>query len=61
MKPMKNLLSAIRDVESGNWDAKVEIVGNDELGVIGTSFNKMIEEINKLYKKDISKERESPG
>jgi HD-GYP domain-containing protein (c-di-GMP phosphodiesterase class II) len=58
MKPMKNLLSAIRDVESGNWDAKVEIAGNDELGVIGTSFNKMIEEINKLYKKNISKERE---
>jgi HD-GYP domain-containing protein (c-di-GMP phosphodiesterase class II) len=58
MKPLKNLLSAIHDVESGNWNASVEIVSNDELGVIGTSFNKMIEQINKLYKKDISKERE---
>ena len=58
MKPLKNLLSTIHDVESGNWNATVEIVSNDELGVIGTSFNKMIEQINKLYKKDISKERE---
>jgi len=58
MKPLKNLLSTIHDVESGNWNATVKIVSNDELGVIGTSFNKMIEQINKLYKKDISKERE---
>ena len=28
------------------------------LEIIGTSFNKMIGEINKLYKKDINKERE---
>lgn len=58
MKPLKNLLSTIHDVESGNWNATVEIESNDELGIIGTSFNKMIEEINKLYKKDINKERE---
>jgi len=58
MKPLKNLLSAIHEVESGNWNAKVEIASNDELGVIGTSFNKMIEEIKKLYKKNVSKERE---
>jgi HD-GYP domain-containing protein (c-di-GMP phosphodiesterase class II) len=58
MKPLKKLLSAIHEVESGNWNASVEIVSNDELGIIGTSFNKMIEQINKLYKKDIVKERE---
>ena len=58
IKPLKNLLSTIRDVESGNWNATVKIKSSDELEIIGTSFNKMIGEINKLYKKDINKERE---
>ncbi len=58
MKPLKNLLATIHDVEAGNWNAKVKIGNKDEIGIIGASFNKMIEEINKLYKNDIHKERE---
>ena len=58
MKPLKNLLSTMHDVESGNWNATVKIESKDEIGIIGASFNKMIEEINKLYKNDINKERE---
>ncbi|MFZ2197957.1 MAG: HAMP domain-containing protein, partial [Thermodesulfovibrionales bacterium] len=58
MKPLKNLLSTIHDVESGNWNATVIIESKDEIGIIGASFNKMIKEINKLYKNDINKERE---
>jgi len=58
MNPLKNLLSTIHDVEAGNWQATVAVSSNDELGTIGTSFNKMIQEINKLYKKNLSKERE---
>ena len=58
MKPLRNLLSTIHDVESGNWNATVKIESEDEIGIIGTSFNKMIGEINKLYKNDISKEIE---
>jgi len=57
-KTVKNLLSTIHEVESGNWNATVNIKSRDELELIGTSFNKMIGEINKLYKKDINKERE---
>jgi len=58
MRPLKNLLVAIQDVESGNWNATVHVISYDELGSIGTAFNKMIDEINKLYKKNIAKERE---
>jgi len=58
MNPLKNLLVTIHDVESGNWKASVKVNTNDELGVIGTSFNKMIGEITKLYNKNITKERE---
>lgn len=58
MKPLENLLSAINDVESGNWNATAKIESNDELGIISSSFNKMISEINNLYKKNINKEKE---
>jgi HD-GYP domain-containing protein (c-di-GMP phosphodiesterase class II) len=57
-KPLKNLLSTIRDVESGNWNATAKNTGKDELGVLSSSFNKMIDEMNKLYKKNLNKERE---
>lgn len=57
-KPLKNLLATIKDIEAGDWNATVKVTSNDELGFIGQSFNKMIEEINKLYHKNLAKERE---
>jgi HD-GYP domain-containing protein (c-di-GMP phosphodiesterase class II) len=58
MKPLKELLITIRDVEAGNWDARVKLRDNDELGIIGSSFNTMIQEIKILFKKNVTKERE---
>ena len=56
--PLNGLLTAIREVESGNWSASVKNITKDELGKIGSAFNTMIDEVNKLYKKSLSKERE---
>ncbi len=58
MNPLKNLLTTIRDIEKGNWDATVKVGSEDEIGSIGSAFNKMVFEINQLYKKNIGKERE---
>ena len=58
MNPLNNLMVAMHDVEGGNWQASVKVSGNDELGVIGKSFNNMVREINHLHHKDISKERD---
>jgi HD-GYP domain-containing protein (c-di-GMP phosphodiesterase class II) len=58
MNPLNNLLSTINNIEAGNWQATVTIRSNDELGIIGSSFNKMIREISSLYNKNIAKERE---
>ena len=58
MKPLQGLLTAIREVESGNWSASVKHITRDELGLISSAFNTMIDEMNKLYKKNITKERE---
>ncbi len=57
-KPLKGLLLTIKDIEAGNWDATVTVRSNDELGLIGSSFNDMIQEIRALYKKNVMKERE---
>jgi two-component system sensor histidine kinase YesM len=58
MKPLRDLLTAIHEVESGNWNATVKGISNDELGIVGSSFNAMIEEMKKLYGKNMAKERE---
>jgi len=58
MGPLKRLMHAMHDVEGGNWQTAVRVSGNDELSVIGRSFNTMVQEINNLYHKNISKERE---
>ena len=58
IKPLNGLLTAIREVESGNWTASVKHITKDELGIIGSAFNTMIDEMNKLYKKSLAKERE---
>ncbi len=57
-KPLKGLLLTIKDIEAGNWDATVTVRSNDELGLIGSSFNDMIQEMRALYKKNVMKERE---
>jgi len=58
MKPLGNLLEGIRQVESGNLETKVAVGSNDELGVIGSSFNKMVAKINNLYKEGLARERD---
>jgi HD-GYP domain-containing protein (c-di-GMP phosphodiesterase class II) len=57
-KPLKNLLETIHHIEEGNWQATVKVQSNDEIGILGKSFNRMILEMNKLYKNSINKERE---
>ena len=57
MKPLKNLLSTIHDIEAGNLQATVKVSTNDELGLIGESFNKMISEISRLYNRNLGVER----
>lgn len=58
LKPLKNLLSAMKEFEAGNWEAKAKAGGNDELGVISMAFNRMTEEVKSLYEKSVKKEKE---
>lgn len=56
--PLRRLLDTIKQVEDGNWQARVSIEGSDELGSIGKSFNRMLREIRNLYDKSLRKEKE---
>ena len=40
--PVKNMLDTVKEIKKGNYDAKVEVVSNDEIGVLGDATNEMI-------------------
>ncbi|MEA3230555.1 MAG: adenylate/guanylate cyclase domain-containing protein [Thermodesulfobacteriota bacterium] len=40
--PLRDLESAMKDVENGNLDVQVEIISNDEIGTVSQGFNHMV-------------------
>ncbi len=50
IKPLKHLGDRIKDVRKGNFDVKLDIQSNDEVGEVSEGFNRMTEEINRLVK-----------
>jgi len=44
-KPLKSLSEAANEVSKGNFDAKVEAEGKDEIGVLSSGFNEMVHQI----------------
>lgn len=48
--PLKLLKDKIRDVRKGNFDVKLDIHTNDEVGEVTEGFNSMIGEINRLVR-----------
>ncbi|MDI6600256.1 MAG: sensor histidine kinase [Thermoanaerobacteraceae bacterium] len=49
-RPMNVLTGAMKQVESGNMDVRVNLKSNDEISTLGHGFNSMIERINSLIK-----------
>jgi len=58
IRPLSRFMSVIKEIEGGNWDAKIDLSGDDELHSIGSAFNNMLEEIKRLYDKNLRKEKE---
>jgi nitrogen fixation/metabolism regulation signal transduction histidine kinase len=44
-RPVDQLAQAAQEVAEGNWNARVEIAGNDELAQLAESFNRMTAEL----------------
>lgn len=49
-EPVEALTRAAEDLASGNRDVRVNIRSNDELEMLGSSFNKMVEELDGSYR-----------
>jgi two-component system, NtrC family, nitrogen regulation sensor histidine kinase NtrY len=44
-RPVEQLARAAQDVAAGNWNARVDVVGNDEFAQLADSFNRMTTEL----------------
>jgi nitrogen fixation/metabolism regulation signal transduction histidine kinase len=44
-RPVEQLANAARDVAAGNWNSRVDVNGDDELGQLADSFNRMTTEL----------------
>jgi signal transduction histidine kinase len=44
-RPVEQLAHAAQEVAAGNWDARVDVTGGDELGQLADSFNRMTTEL----------------
>ena len=56
-RPIEELARAAEDVASGKWDARVPAGGNDEVGVLASSFNHMTEQLENQREKLVQSER----
>ena len=45
VRPVKELVKATHEVSSGNLNYTISQLGNDELGILGTSFNNMTQKL----------------
>lgn len=48
-KPISDLAEAMEDFGAGNLEAHCKVTTEDELGMLGNTFNKMIEDMHQLY------------
>jgi signal transduction histidine kinase len=46
-RPLSELAAAAEDVASGNYSRRVAIAGGDEIGVLGSAFNRMAEAVER--------------
>lgn len=51
IKPINNLSLAIDEVEKGNWSTEIEILSDDEIGLLSRKFNHLIIYIKNLLNK----------
>ncbi|MDA3847870.1 MAG: sensor histidine kinase [Vallitaleaceae bacterium] len=57
-KPIKNLSRNMRKVEQGDLSVRVDIISQDEIGVLGVSFNVMTKKLESLVQRIVVEQEE---
>lgn len=47
-KPMKRILSSMKRLQTGDFSQKVPVISKDEMGLLGTGYNTMVQKIKEL-------------
>lgn len=56
-RPVEQLAQAAQEVAAGNWNARVDVMGDDEIGQLADSFNRMTTELLSQKERLIQSER----
>jgi two-component system nitrogen regulation sensor histidine kinase NtrY len=56
-RPVRKLVTASREVSQGNWNARVDVRGNDEIGQLAKSFNQMTSQLVEQRERLVQVER----
>jgi len=56
LQQLYRILGAIKEVQMGNLDVVIENCGTDEMGELGSQFNKMLSEIKRLMEDNLKRE-----
>ena len=56
-RPVEQLALAAQEVAAGNWNARVDVTGDDEIGQLADSFNRMTTELLSQKERLIQSER----
>jgi len=49
IQPLTELTESVQEFTSGNWNKRVKITRDDEIGLLAYSFNQMADELSELY------------
>ena len=66
LQPLSQMIAGTRDIAAGNFTARVNVTSGDEVGQLGTSFNRMadslerIEQLRKNMVADVAHELRTP-
>jgi two-component system, NtrC family, nitrogen regulation sensor histidine kinase NtrY len=56
-RPVRKLSEGARQVAEGNWSARVDVRGHDELGRLSSAFNRMVEQLSEQRERLVQAER----
>ena len=56
-RPVRRLAEGAREVSEGNWGARVDVRGRDEIGQLASAFNRMTEQLSEQRERLVQAER----